>query len=219
MRPVKSFISGLLIFLFAGSSSSLQNQWSVAFSYWISQFFFIFDLILDCRELKVPWGPSPEPTVASATAVIQSMRGLPLLYGGLVLDADGLEIPRVLGGCNTDPCNTGEIYLFDTLAQGWENVVAHGTPYPSGRAGHTMTGGIILILTKPQSLAYSHDFRYAIEKPKIFFGVSLLFAGCRGRHGYLGLGVWRFQSAAKHSGGTTAGAKGEASWDHGLHSN
>jgi hypothetical protein len=68
------------------------------------------------------------------------MRGMPVLFGGLVLDPEGKANPRVNGGCSNAACTSGSIYIFDKPAQGWESIDIRSKPYPNGRAGHTMTG-------------------------------------------------------------------------------
>ena len=92
------------------------------------------------RELQVPQGSSPEPVIGGATCVLQNMRGMPILFGGLILDSEGKAEPRVKGGCSNDMCTSGNIFIFDTPAQGWETIEIPSNPYPKGRAGHTMTG-------------------------------------------------------------------------------
>ncbi len=68
------------------------------------------------------------------------MRGMPVYFGGLVLDPEGLAEPQVKGGCDDDLCTKGRVYVFDKPAQGWETIQMSSNPYPVGRAGHTMTG-------------------------------------------------------------------------------
>jgi hypothetical protein len=92
------------------------------------------------RELQIPQGSSPEPVIGIATCVIENMRGMPLLFGGLVLDPEGLAEPTVNGGCEDTPCTKGSVHIFDKPAQGWESMQVISSPYPEGRAGHTMTG-------------------------------------------------------------------------------
>jgi hypothetical protein len=67
---------------------------------------------------------------------------MPVLFGGLVLDTEGLAEPAVKGGCEDKSCTAGSVDIFDKPAQGWESmqVVSSPYPYPRGRAGHTMTG-------------------------------------------------------------------------------
>ena len=99
------------------------------------------------RKLQVPQGFSPEPTLAGACTVIQNMRAMPVLYGGLVLDVNGVVEPAVVGGCTGNPCNKGEVFLFDSQARGWETVSITSYPYPPGRAGHTLTGSSPALLS------------------------------------------------------------------------
>ncbi len=92
------------------------------------------------RELQTPQGSSPEPVIGSATCILENMRGMPILFGGLVLDPEGLAEPAVKGGCEDTPCTKGSVDVFDKPAHGWEAVKLISSPYPKGRAGHTMTG-------------------------------------------------------------------------------
>jgi hypothetical protein len=92
------------------------------------------------RELQIPQGYSPEPVIGSATCIIENMRGMPLLFGGLVLDPEGLAEPRVNGGCEDTACSKGTLVIFDKPAHGWDMIELVSSPYPEGRAGHTMTG-------------------------------------------------------------------------------
>jgi hypothetical protein len=92
------------------------------------------------RELQIPQGYSPEPATGNAACVIDNMRGMPLVFGGLVLDPDGLAEPTVKGGCEDTPCTKGSVYIFDKPAHGWETIELVSSPYPKGRAGHSMTG-------------------------------------------------------------------------------
>jgi hypothetical protein len=96
--------------------------------------------MMTSRELQMPQGYSPEPVTGSATCIIENMRGMPLLFGGLVVDPDGLAEPTVNGGCEDTLCTTGSVYMFDKPAHGWETIQVISSPYPEGRAGHTMTG-------------------------------------------------------------------------------
>jgi hypothetical protein len=68
------------------------------------------------------------------------MRAMPIMFGGLVLDPDGNDNPRVVGGCEDTACRTGTVYLFDKPAHGWESIKISSSPYPKGRTGHTITG-------------------------------------------------------------------------------
>jgi hypothetical protein len=92
------------------------------------------------RELQIPQGYSPEPVIGSATCIIDNMRGMPILYGGLVLDPEGLAEPKAIGGCEDTACSNGTLVIFDKPAHGWETIEIVSSPYPESRAGHTMTG-------------------------------------------------------------------------------
>jgi hypothetical protein len=100
-----------------------------------------FDFLVDDRELQTPQGPSPEPAIESAACIIENMRGMPILFGGLVLDPEGLAEPAVKGGCEDTACTKGSVQIFDKPAHGWETMQVTSSTYPNGRAGHTMTGG------------------------------------------------------------------------------
>jgi hypothetical protein len=86
--------------------------------------------------------------------MIENMRGMPILFGGLVLDPEGLAEPRVNGGCEDTACTKGALVIFDKPAHGWDMVELVSTPYPEGRAGHTMTGksNSYQIASSPQSM-------------------------------------------------------------------
>ena len=64
-----------------------------------------------------------------------------MLHGGLSHDPTGKTEPYTLGGCvGNAPC-VGEVFLFDTLAEGWESLSIKApsvSSYPAARAGHSM---------------------------------------------------------------------------------
>jgi hypothetical protein len=94
--------------------------------------------------MQIPQGFSPEPAFGGAIFIIDNMRGMPVLFGGLILDPEGLAEPRVKGGCADDLCAEGSVYIFDKPAHGWETIQVRSSPYPDGRAGHSATGGMRL---------------------------------------------------------------------------
>ena len=98
-------------------------------------------LVPSGRELLQPSGFTPAPCSSSAGCVLDTMRESPVLHGGLSYDPMGKTEPHALGGCvGNAPC-VGEVFLFDTLAEGWESLSIEApsvTSYPAARAGHSM---------------------------------------------------------------------------------
>lgn len=90
--------------------------------------------------MQIPQGFSPEPAFGGSACIINNMRALPVYFGGLVLDPEGLAEPHVKGGCADARCTKGSVFVFDTPAHGWETIEVSSDPYPDGRAGHTLTG-------------------------------------------------------------------------------
>ena len=110
------------------------------FSYSKNPIYLMGNFACSIRELQIPQGFSPEPVTGGAACIIENMRGMPIIFGGLALDPDGNVDPHVAGGCEDKACTSGKVYLFDKPAHGWESIQINSSPYPRGRAGHTMTG-------------------------------------------------------------------------------